>query len=1032
MELASRLFELLWIGALAAVPLSLIAAGICRWARCRPATRHAIWAAVLASFVLPFLAAALWRPVWVEAGQAWRLVSVTAERGRELMGNARWGVRLASNVLFPRGDGIQEAGTGTRGERVGAASTTKPGTRRVEDVTGAASDRNGSRGERSTPARECADALTPRQKTCSDLVAQTCAETPSATQCGDIGSERVAFLADYAVVPGDSATASYGSVDSGLNFAGQTEVQVGTFAARPRGMSEVGIRAFGSQTRGAPSFRSPERSTVTNLPRRLGSGPSSIRDDRAAANRGSELAGAGAAGIPTEPSVALSGGSGWTTGRIPGWASHWFSAFPSVRSAMSDLPPLPVSLWTSGLVALVALSGWRTWRLMRLVERGTRPTHSTVDLVSECAERIGLSRVPETVMVPVSVSPLVWCGGRVRLVLPETLWARLDSAARRAVVMHELAHLRRMDHRLCWFVGLIGALYWWHPVAWWAQRRLRDEADLSCDAWVTTLLPGSRRAYAEVLLATGVFLSEGAGAGLGGPQPRVVSGLSMVSGMSGRSKRMARRLTMVMKERVAPRASVMGMLAAIGIAAAGTFVTPGLACPPEKASSGSSSAGPARGQVWVVTNGAKARKAEAEKEAQAARANAASADAFMGEAPALEAMRGGGESHARHSAQAAAEGAAVGGGDSMGGLEARLAELEARLERLHARAADRAAVSAGGLSGQLRSRVEATQPRHGLAVLVPGHYGQAAVTLPRTPIAPIAPVPPSEPMRALGSFTPMAPMTAPAPGTTPRAYVLPKGKLQALIGLMERQDVPIFIERHSDKIVVHATLEQHEIFGAFVRLINPEQSEALSPDRVPAAAESPLMRSGSARPRVGPAKVEEYRRALERFERSREQLERRMEQSRERSESVREKGENLREISERLREQATNEEHDAERANLEGKASEIAARADAIQAEADALAAQADEMEGQIDELASAAEELDGQIDEVEAEADVSMTSDEAPITEESDTVPESESESATPQTMVTPRPSIAESPVMIIAPASISAGSSPVTTSNH
>ena len=56
--------ELLWTGALAAVPLVLAVSLVCRCRRLRPATRHMLWLAALASFVTPVLGSLIWRPDW--------------------------------------------------------------------------------------------------------------------------------------------------------------------------------------------------------------------------------------------------------------------------------------------------------------------------------------------------------------------------------------------------------------------------------------------------------------------------------------------------------------------------------------------------------------------------------------------------------------------------------------------------------------------------------------------------------------------------------------------------------------------------------------------------------------------------------------------------------------------------------------------------------------------------------------------------------------------------------------------------------
>ncbi|MEC9372336.1 MAG: M56 family metallopeptidase, partial [Planctomycetota bacterium] len=175
-------------------------------------------------------------------------------------------------------------------------------------------------------------------------------------------------------------------------------------------------------------------------------------------------------------------------------------------------------------------------------------------------------------MVSGRVSPMIWCGLRPTLVLPTELWSELDDEARRAVAHHELAHLRRRDHWVRWIELAACALYWWHPVVWWARRRLREEADLCCDAWVTLLMPGQRRTYAHALLTTKEFLSR-----------RDVSasqfGLSVTT---ANARRFSRRLTMVMTHRMRPNVSVTGLTLAALVAVSGSIASPLLACPTEK------------------------------------------------------------------------------------------------------------------------------------------------------------------------------------------------------------------------------------------------------------------------------------------------------------------------------------------------------------------------------------------------------------------------------------------------------------------
>jgi beta-lactamase regulating signal transducer with metallopeptidase domain len=85
------------------------------------------------------------------------------------------------------------------------------------------------------------------------------------------------------------------------------------------------------------------------------------------------------------------------------------------------------------------------------------------------------------------------------IVIPPAL-LDTDPALLRAALLHELAHVRRLDAvwRLLQLVA--GAAFWWFPVVRLVNRRLDAARESACDAWALSIAPVSRPAYARLLV----------------------------------------------------------------------------------------------------------------------------------------------------------------------------------------------------------------------------------------------------------------------------------------------------------------------------------------------------------------------------------------------------------------------------------------------------------------------------------------------------------------------------------------------------
>jgi beta-lactamase regulating signal transducer with metallopeptidase domain len=237
-------------------------------------------------------------------------------------------------------------------------------------------------------------------------------------------------------------------------------------------------------------------------------------------------------------------------------ASSWWERTRSRLGALqgAELGRYAVGIWVLGSCLWLILVVVRVLRFTRRLAEA-RPAGPAIDeRVQELSSRIGLERGPSAVLVSGRISPFVWgFGRRHRLVLPEQLWNRLEARERDALLVHELAHLKRRDHWVRLLELAATGVFWWHPALWWTRRGLHQAEEECCDLWVVRTLPGVARKYAKALVDTVDFLAESPA-----KLPVGASGLG--------SSHLSRRIRMILRGREQHSLSRYGALGAGALA----------------------------------------------------------------------------------------------------------------------------------------------------------------------------------------------------------------------------------------------------------------------------------------------------------------------------------------------------------------------------------------------------------------------------------------------------------------------------------
>lgn len=168
---------------------------------------------------------------------------------------------------------------------------------------------------------------------------------------------------------------------------------------------------------------------------------------------------------------------------VPAAAAAAF--MPSLAETMDlGAPSRPLGVWAAKLI-LIWLGGCAI---------------ATAILVLR--ERLFRRRVRQGVAGP-AVMGALW----PRVVLPADFNDRFDARERQMIQLHERTHINRGDPIANLAIAVFGVLGWCNPMVHLAQRLVRIDQELACDATVVALRSDIRADYAKALMKAQLSVS---------------------------------------------------------------------------------------------------------------------------------------------------------------------------------------------------------------------------------------------------------------------------------------------------------------------------------------------------------------------------------------------------------------------------------------------------------------------------------------------------------------------------------------------
>jgi len=214
-------------------------------------------------------------------------------------------------------------------------------------------------------------------------------------------------------------------------------------------------------------------------------------------------------------------------------------------------------VWSVGLLVMLLrmMLSYRSLLKIRRRARGVRDPRLP-SMLEALRKEIGIGRsvrLEESDDIP---SPVSYGVRRPVVLLPSSFMDSMSFSEMRWVLVHELAHIRRLDFVVTLLQRVLEAFFFYHPLVWYASSRLTLNREHACDDWVMSL-GNDRKEYAMSLL--------------GFMQPQDVPEARFVSALFGRPGKLARRIATITNTRrkVAPFASRRGVILTASVALLG-------------------------------------------------------------------------------------------------------------------------------------------------------------------------------------------------------------------------------------------------------------------------------------------------------------------------------------------------------------------------------------------------------------------------------------------------------------------------------
>jgi len=226
-------------------------------------------------------------------------------------------------------------------------------------------------------------------------------------------------------------------------------------------------------------------------------------------------------------------------------------------------------LWAIGALGIIMLFVIRNIWAHSLMKRLTPLNNEKINAyIGDSCKLAGINRKFTLYETELTGSPVLLGFFKPKLLIPKNLLNKLKSQEFRYILLHEFMHMKKHDILINWLFGIVCALQWFNPFAWYAFTRMKSDREEARDANVLSLLDKKElKEYGSLILKLSNLCGSGAN-------------FAESVGIMEKNKKIKRRITMIKKFKTMPFRSTLLAVAIIGAV--------GVSCLSEKKSNNAS------------------------------------------------------------------------------------------------------------------------------------------------------------------------------------------------------------------------------------------------------------------------------------------------------------------------------------------------------------------------------------------------------------------------------------------------------------